>query len=193
MIYGHPHLRRNPIVEGVYQVVLSAAASNAVSIEPLSQWKRTVLDHLRNGNDGSALVEFAVVLPILLVLITGMFSFGIAINNFLTLTDATSIGARFLATDRGLNLDPCAASVAIVQGTAFGLTPASLSFTFVINGTTYTGVSCNSSSLTTGAAGNMMQGTSAQVTVTYPCVLGVYGKNYVPGCTLSAQTTEIIQ
>jgi Flp pilus assembly protein TadG len=173
--------------------VALSAASDGVHIETPPQGQRGVADLPRNGDEGSALVEFAVVLPILLVLITGMFSFGIAANNFLTVTDATSIGARFLATDRGLNLDQCAASVAIVQGTAFGLNPASLSFTFVINGTTYPGSSCNSSSLTTGAAGNMAQGTSAQVTVTYPCVLGVYGKNYIPGCTLTAQTTELIQ
>jgi Flp pilus assembly protein TadG len=172
--------------------VASSAVSDGVNIESQSATER-VWDRLRNGNDGNALVEFAVVLPMLLLLITGMFSFGIALNNFLTLTDATSIGARFLATDRGLNLDPCAASVAMVKGTAFGLNPANLTFTFVINGTAYPGLSCNSASLTTGAAGNMAQGTTAQVTVTYPCNLGVYGKNYIPGCTLTAQTTELIQ
>jgi Flp pilus assembly protein TadG len=184
-------VRKQADLQEVYRVA-SSTASNSVSIKTKSQDER-VWNRLRNGNSGSALVEFAVALPMLLVLITGMFSFGIALNNFLTLTDATSIGARFLATDRGLNLDPCAASVAIIKGTAFGLNPASLSFTFVINGTTYPGLSCNSASLTTGAAGNMAQGTSAQVTVTYPCTLGVYGKNYIPGCTLTAQTTELIQ
>jgi Flp pilus assembly protein TadG len=182
---GHP----KQDLEEVYRV---ASASNRVRVENRSQGER-VWNRLRNGNEGNALVEFAIALPMLLVLITGMFSFGIALNNFLTLTDATSIGARFLATDRGLNLDPCAASVAIIKGTAFGLNPANLSFTFAINGTTYPGQSCNSASLTTGAAGNMVQGTSAQVTVTYPCTLGVYGQNYIPGCTLTAQTTELIQ
>jgi Flp pilus assembly protein TadG len=148
---------------------------------------------LRGSNDGGSLIEFALVLPVLLLLVTGMFSFGIALNNYLTLTDATSIGARFLAVDRGLDLDPCASSVAMVKGTAFGLNPATLSFTYVINGTTYPGISCLSSSLTSGAAGNMVQGTTAQLTVTYPCSLGVYGKNYIPGCTLTAHTTELIQ
>jgi Flp pilus assembly protein TadG len=167
-------------------------ASNRVSVDAWSLGER-VWTRLRTGNDGGALVEFALVLPMLLLLLTGMFSFGIALNNYLTLTDATSIGARYLATDRGVDLDPCAASVAIAKGTAFGLNPATLSFTFVINGTTYPGLSCNSTSLTTGAAGNMVQGTAAQVTITYPCSLGVYGKNYIPGCTLTAQTTELIQ
>jgi hypothetical protein len=152
-----------------------------------------VCHSLRTRSDGGSLVEFALVLPVLLLLVTGMFSFGIAINNYLTLTNAVSIGARFLAVDRGLNLDPCAASVAVIEGTAFGFNPAGLSFTFVINGTTYPGTSCVSTSLTSGAAGNMVQGTSAQITVTYPCSLGVYGKNYIPNCMLTAQTTELLQ
>jgi hypothetical protein len=153
-----------------------------------SLWNR-----LRNGNDGGSLVEFALVAPLLLLLTTGIMSFGIALNNYLTLTNATSIGARFLAIDRGMNLDPCASSVATVKATTPGLNTANLTFTFVINGTTYPGVSCNSTSLTTGAAGNMVQGTSAQITVTYPCRLGVFGDNILPGCTLTAQTTEQIQ
>jgi Flp pilus assembly protein TadG len=165
---------------GFQSVDLLASAS--------SRWNR-----LRNGNDGSSVVEFALVLPLLLLITTGILSFGIALNNMLTLTNATSIGARFLAVDRGMNLDPCATSVAIVKGTSPGLNPANLTFTFVINGTTYPGLSCNSSSLTAGAAGNMVQGTAAQVTVTYPCRLGVFGNNILPGCTLKAQTTEQIQ
>jgi Flp pilus assembly protein TadG len=172
--------------------VATSATPDRLSIKSQSLGKR-LWDRLRNGNDGGSLVEFALVLPVLLLLVTGMFSFGIVLNNYLTLTDATSIGARFLASDRGLDLDPCASSVAIAKRTAFGLNPAALSFTFVIDGTTYSGVSCNSTSLTTGAAGNMVQGTSAQVTITYPCSLGVYGNNYIPGCTLTTQTTELIQ
>jgi hypothetical protein len=39
----------------------------------------------------------------------------------------------------------------------------------------------------------MVQGTAAQVIVTYPCSLLVYGKNIIPGCTLKTQTTEEIQ
>ncbi|MGO9338026.1 MAG: TadE family protein, partial [Terracidiphilus sp.] len=40
------------------------------------------------GERGSALVEMALALPILLVLITGICAFGVAFNNELTLTSA---------------------------------------------------------------------------------------------------------
>ena len=68
-----------------------------------------------------------------------------------------------------------------------------MTFKLVLNGNTYTGTSCSSSSSTTGAAGNLVQAKAAQVTVTYPCNLAVYGRNYFPGCTFTAQTTEIVQ
>ncbi len=63
---------------------------------------------------------------------------------------------------------------------------ASISFTFVINGTTYTTTSC------TAGAVNMVQGTSAEVAATYPCTLAIFGM-HIPSCSLQTQTTELIQ
>jgi Flp pilus assembly protein TadG len=139
------------------------------------------------------LVELALVMPILLIILTGIFAFGIAMNNYLELTDSVAIGARFLAVSRGQTTDPCANGVAAIEKAAPYLKPASLSFTFVLNGTSYSGTSCSSASTSTGAAGNLVQGGNVQVTATYPCNLAIYGKNYSPSCTLTAQTTEIVQ
>jgi Flp pilus assembly protein TadG len=41
------------------------------------------------------MVEFAIVLPIFLLLLLGIAQLGIAFNNYLTLTDAVRQGARF--------------------------------------------------------------------------------------------------
>ena len=49
---------------------------------------------------GQTMVEFALVLPILLVLLLGIFQFGIAFNNYVTLTDAVRAGARKAAVSR---------------------------------------------------------------------------------------------
>jgi Flp pilus assembly protein TadG len=62
--------QKQPNLEEVYRVA-SRAASDGVSIESQSQGER-VWTRLRKGNDGSALVEFAVVLPMLLLLLTGI-------------------------------------------------------------------------------------------------------------------------
>ena len=48
----------------------------------------------RKGIAGSSLVEFAVVVPLLMTLVMAMFVFGIAMNQYLTLTNATTSGAQ---------------------------------------------------------------------------------------------------
>ena len=142
---------------------------------------------------GGALVEMALTLPILLLVVTGIFSFGIAINNYLELTNATAISARIIAVERQQTTDPCADGVKAFYSAAPYLTQANLSFTFTFNGISYAGTSCSSSNYNTGAAGNMTAAGTVQVVATYPCTLGVYGHNYAPGCTLVAQTTELVQ
>ena len=56
---------------------------------------------LRNER-GQTLVEFALVLPILSLLLLGVIQFGIAFNNYITLTDAVRAGARKGAVGRHL-------------------------------------------------------------------------------------------
>ncbi len=141
------------------------------------------------GEDGQAILEFAVTLPILLLLVTGILTFGLALNNYVILNNATDTGARALAISRGQATDPCATAVSAIYAAAPILKQSSYAFTFTLNGTKYTGTSCNGS----GAQSNMVQGQPAQVTVTYPCSLAVFGVNYAPGCSLQAQTTELIQ
>ena len=168
-------------------------ASQRASFDARSKAAR-VRSRLRAGSErGQSLVEFAVSLPLLLVVLTGIFTFGFAFNNYLMLTDAVAVGGRQLAISRGQTTDPCATAANVVYGVAPFLTKSSLGFTFVLNGATYTGATCSSSSTTTGAAGNLVQGGTAKITVTYPCKLSVFGANYAPGCTLTSQNTEVVQ
>ena len=51
---------------------------------------------LRNEKGASA-VEFALVLPIFLMLVLGIFQFGIAFNNWIAITHAAREGARLAA------------------------------------------------------------------------------------------------
>jgi Flp pilus assembly protein TadG len=150
--------------------------------------------HLKAGGEqGSSLIEFAVCLPVLMLILTGTFAFGIALNNYLMLTNATCIGAQQLSISRGQTTDPCATAVSAVTAASPLLKSAGLTYAFVLNGASYSGTSCSSSSTTTGAAANLVQGAAAQLTVTYPCNLAVYGSNLVPNCTLKAQLSELIQ
>ena len=135
---------------------------------------------------GQSLIEFSIAMPILLITVTGMLSFGIAMHNFLVLTNGVNTAVQLLAMSRGQTTDPCATAYTSMQSAAPSLTAASLSFTFVINGTTYTSRSC------TAGAAQMVQGASAQLKVTYPCTMAVYSLP-INSCLLAAQTAEIIQ
>lgn len=48
---------------------------------------------------GASAVEFALILPILIMLVFGIFQFGIAYNNYITITHAAREGARRAAVD----------------------------------------------------------------------------------------------
>jgi Flp pilus assembly protein TadG len=154
---------------------------------------------LRAGNEaGQSLVEFALVVPALLTVVMGILVFGIAINNYLMLTEAVNVGGRLLAISRSSALDPCSIAATAVQGAAPSLTPANMTFTITISNTSGPqgpyGKTCLSTDYTSGAAGYMTQGQPVTLKVTYPCSLKVYGVNYGPStCLLTAQTTELVQ
>ena len=48
---------------------------------------------------GASAVEFALILPILVMLVFGIFEFAIAFNNYITITHAAREGARRAAVD----------------------------------------------------------------------------------------------
>jgi Flp pilus assembly protein TadG len=173
--------------------LIRAAKSTESHIQPESRGLR-LQTLLRIGEQGSALVEFTLLLPALLLITTGIMVFGVAMNNYLQLTNAVSIGARTLAISSQITLDPCATASTAITNAAPNLTPSKFTFAYTLNGTTYTGTSCNSSSLTTGAAGNLASGTTAKVTATYPFNLSVFGKVYSQNnAVFSATSTELVQ
>lgn len=132
---------------------------------------------------GQSMVEFALVAPLLMLLLTGTFMFGMALNNYLALTNAVEIGAQQLSLLRGNSSNPCADTVTAVENAAPGLTASSLTFTITLGGTAY-GSSCASVALTPAE--------SATLKVTYPATVSPFGmasQTY----SLAAQTTELIQ
>ena len=77
------------------------------------------------GEEGQSIVEFAFVLQLLLAILLGICQFGITFNNYLTLTDATRVGARKAAVSRLLGDDGAAARAATIAAASnINLTPA---------------------------------------------------------------------
>jgi Flp pilus assembly pilin Flp len=80
-----PRLASNPFREGF---MTSTRRHQLPDSRPA--WRR---------EDGAALVEFALVLPLLLLLLIGMMEFGRGINYWLDTSHLANIGARWAAVD----------------------------------------------------------------------------------------------
>jgi Flp pilus assembly protein TadG len=65
--------------------------------------------------DGQAFVEFALVLPLLALLLMAILQFGLAFHNYLAITDAARVGARAAAVKR--TSGACDAATAAIQNT----------------------------------------------------------------------------
>lgn len=76
------------------------------------------------------MVEFVIVAPVLFLLLFGVIQFGIVYNNYLTITDATRVGARKAAVSRTA-ANPEGLAEAAVRQAAADLDPGRLNVTVV--------------------------------------------------------------
>jgi hypothetical protein len=81
--------------------------------------------HRRKRSRGQALVEFALALPVLLVIFMGLFDFGRAVFAYNSLSNAAREGARVAIVDQTVvGGVPVGATEAASQATGLGLNPA---------------------------------------------------------------------
>jgi Flp pilus assembly protein TadG len=64
--------------------------------------------------DGQTMVEFVIVLPILVMLLLGICQFGLVFHNYLSITDATRVGARAAAVKQKDD-EACPAATAAIK------------------------------------------------------------------------------
>jgi len=146
---------------------------------------RLLRARLRPAEEGGALVEMALILPVLAMLVLGIMSVGTMFMNYLDLTEATGSGAQYLQLIRTSTTNPCLDTYTAITQAAPNLVPANLTLTFTLNTTPESGNTCS------GAQSYLSAGEPVTVTAKYPCNLQIYGVNYAPsGCTLTATATE---
>lgn len=128
--------------------------------------KRAALQNQR----GQTLVEFALVLPLIAILLFGVIQFGIAFNNYVTLTDAVRAGARKAAVSRQTG-DPVGNATAAVYSSAADL---------------------SASNLNVSVSSDWQPGDPVTVTATYPYSINLLGVVVKTG-SLSSKTTERVE
>lgn len=119
---------------------------------------------------GQSLTEFALVLPLLVVLLFGIIQFGITFNNYISLTDAVRAGARKGAVARHLD-DPVGETIEQVRTAAGDLDEAQLQ------------ISVESS---------WEHGEQVTVTASYPYRIKLFGIPLKEG-RMSSTTTERVE
>ena len=118
------------------------------------------------------MVEFAIIVPILLVVLLGIMQLGVVYNNWVTLTDAARAGARKGAVCRsGCSPSASGATTNAVKNSAADLNQAKLS------------VSVTSS---------WAQGSDVTVKASYPWSVNIMGVVVASG-TMTATTTERVE
>jgi Flp pilus assembly protein TadG len=116
------------------------------------------------------MTELAIVMPVLALVLFGIIQFGIAFNNYLTVTDAVRAGARTAAVSRQSG-NPSGAAVAKVRAAAADLNLASLNVT---------------------VSSSWQPGEDVTVTATYPYRISLLGRVVASG-SLRSRTTERVE
>ena len=140
--------------------------------------------------DGQAVVEFALVLPLLMLLILGIIKGGILYNNYLSLTDSVRSGARDFSIERG-QTDPCGDTAAAVVAARGGLAQSNLTLklTESTSGSIYT----YTNSAGSGTCPTLTSGSAVTVDGTYPCDFSLMGINIIPSCQIHVSATEQVE
>ncbi len=145
-----------------------------------------VVRHLAAEKGGSAAAEFALVVPILSLVLFAIVKFGLAYNQQLALTDGVRVSLRQLAVSRST-----ATAWTDTTNRFYGATPA-LNRSNVTLSVSVNGVDCSSDSACRTAL-STAAGQPATLVASYPCDLNIVGFDVAPGCTLSARTTERVE
>jgi Flp pilus assembly protein TadG len=159
-----------------------------------------------SGEEGQTLAEMALVTPILLAVLTGIFSFGIVLNQYLVLTNATNAGARAFALSRSGSAslapskDPCMYAISTITASSTVMKTSSLNFTITYtpsgssnpsNGNAATSYTATGSSSSVCANLGMYTGDVVTVQAVYPVTPLVFGMSNTT-INLTASSTELV-
>jgi Flp pilus assembly protein TadG len=152
------------------------------------------------GERGTALVEFGLLAPVLLLILLGTAQFGLTLNQFVTLTNSVSVGALQFALSRS-DTTPSSDAWKAITAAASTLTPTTNIKITLSVGSPLVACVTNANSLGSAAAADSACATAltnnigqpAQVTATFPCNLQVMWYNFAPTCNLTSQVTERVQ
>ena len=144
------------------------------------------MGRFREDRRGVAVMEFALVGPLLFLLVFGAAEFSIMLGEYMTLSNAAVVGAKQLANSAGVDGTPYTDAVAAIKTAASTMNLTGTNIALSVNGTACTADAACSTSLSAGTG-------YVTATLTYSCTNLNIVYNLLPNCSLSAQQTERVQ
>ncbi|MDR3739119.1 MAG: TadE/TadG family type IV pilus assembly protein [Terracidiphilus sp.] len=153
--------------------------------------------------DGGPLVELALVVPIFMIMVVGMFSLGLMLNNYMVLTNVVGTSARNLALSRDITAassDPCTYAITQAISNSPSLNLSAVTWTVTWTKFDSSGNALTPSTYTSSSAGSVpscssqaiTQGDNVAVSAQYPVIFYQYGVKPV-STNLTARSAELMQ
>jgi Flp pilus assembly protein TadG len=182
-----------PRIGGLKYRSAPSRRGDARFVSPKPRWRRLLF-----GEDGGPLVEMGFVMPMMMVLVTGMCAFGLSLNNYIELTSAVGNAGQYLQQTAQTTSDPCSDVATALKNIAPNLGSNSISISLTMSNSagtsTKTDTGTANSFSCSGDKSFLSTGGNITVAASYPCTLAIYALPYGAkigrSCTLSAQVTE---
>lgn len=156
---------------------------------------------------GAAMVEFAIVLPLLMIVLLGIVQFAIFFYQYVVVENAAAVGVRQFVASRPLGCPsttnppatPYTSAVSAIQGASGGLASAQVTMSLSVAGTTCTSDSscgtalCNAYETPLNSTSSNWSSLLASVTVSYPCLTLLpvgWAPSFCSGGNLTATNTQ---
>jgi len=153
---------------------------------------RPRLSDVFRDHTGSALVEFTIVFPVLVLLILGLAQFGLIFYNYILVTNAAATGARQLALSR-TDSNAYTDTLSAINTAANNL--SGLTITMSINGATCSTNSTCQNDLV--SASGTVPPEPASVTVSYACsgnsIMPTYLISLAGVCPLTSTMQQVVE
>jgi Flp pilus assembly protein TadG len=125
-----------------------------------------------SAENGNTIIELALTLPILLLVMTAIWQFGIVYNQMISLTQAATQGAQYLQT-ASTSADPCAGTFSAITGFAPSLSSTKIVVTITAGTTKITTNTCPGQKLSSGE--------TVSVQASYPYTVSIAGMSIATG------------
>lgn len=138
----------------------------------MNLYRRTINLIKTRDERGQTMTEFALVLPILVLLLFAVVQFGVVFHNYITITDAARVGARKGAVALYGKTSPASAAEAAARASAANLDQGDLT-------------------VAVSASPSWQKGSDITVTASYPYEISLLGIAVQSGDVTSSTTERI--